>query len=162
MTMTLRISTVVASCAVVISCLPYDINEVGLGVLAAIVCARIAEQINSRIGRVCLFSVTSVAAVQLFVLARKAVCEEGMYSTLSQHPVKKIFGDIAYGFKHVILTVIQSVSATVNYFNEEACMPEIEGLNPRLFVVGWLIIGMSLLLLLKPVYDKRKKKPLII
>lgn len=155
--MNFRFSTVVLMIAVVLGCLPHDIYQVGLGIIAAIAFMRVAEQINSRLGRVLIYILTAVTASQLLVLGRRAICEDGLYQTLRNNPVRLIGGDIAYGFKHVIMTIHQSVVASINYWSDESALAQIEGLNPRMVIVGWLIIGISILLVLKPTYKKSKQ-----
>jgi hypothetical protein len=158
MSINLRLSTVALICAVVIACLPYDIYEVGLGAIAAIACMRIVEQISSRYGRIAVYILTAIPTAQILVLIRRAICEEGLYTTMRNNPVRFIGGDIAYGFKHAFLTIVQSIAATINYCMDETKMVEIEDLNHRLFVVGWIIIVTSILLVFKPVVAEPKKQ----
>ena len=149
MKMTVKTSAVVFFVALAFALLPYDIYQVGLGAMAAILCMWIASCIHHKWARVGTFVVLSITSCQLLVLARRAICEQGLYETLRTNPIRMIGGDIAYGFKHVAMTVAQSVIAVINYCCDEAAIIEIEDLNPRLFVVGWMIVAITVGLLLK-------------
>lgn len=149
--MTIRISVIAFLLAVLVSLLPYELHQLGLGTAAVILCYWIASAVSNRWAGLTIFIPSAVATTQLLVTARRMICEEGLYATLKSDESLPMYlvGDVLYGFKHLVMTMYESVAACVNYLGDETALTRIEGMNPRLFIVGWLILGFSIVLMLR-------------
>jgi len=146
--MKVRASIILFIVAILVATLRHDVYQVGLAVSSTMFCLWIALCFERKFARIVILVGGSITLAQISVLVRRAFLEEGLWATAKKNPFGLIVGDVIYGFKSIVLSLVSTIHAVIKAVGWSD-YASIESLNYRFVVTAWLLVCLSVYLLMK-------------
>lgn len=126
--------------------LRHDSYNMFLAIAAGMFVYFFAFIFSGKLARFLFFVPCSIAVCQLSITLKRAIMEDGFEEVLKANPLGYLVGDIAYGFRHVVTTLVEFLRGTSEAIQFDQ-YSTLGSLNYRFFTIIVMIVIMTIFIL---------------